>query len=224
MNFSNFEDRELRDALAARVRRQVSDPDAGDRLAAYLFEVALTWRPEEISLDSIDTIIAFSFGLRNEDETDPMAVAGPVNEEIAAVVADLANRRPQAKVYAQWEIARVLHGRYGLTRAFSVERVRDANGIIYLSTRGVAEGAIAHAGNVPAALGTVATVGHHDHAWRCVDVCRRLGLDAWVAQGVALPTRYDGQSLQNFTHSADVWQIYDLAIRIGEERQRRIGG
>ena len=223
MNGLTAEEERLRTAMALRLRRQLSDPDAADRLAAWLLEVALTWRPVETQVASIDTIIAFSFGLREEDPSDPMAVAGPVNKELAALVASLAARLPEAKIYAQWEIARVLHGRYGLKQVVSIERVVNGKGIVYLSTRGVAEGAIADAGGDPAALGRVCAVGHHDHAWRCADVCRRLGLDAYVAADVPLPMSYDEHSIQNFTRSADIWQIYDLAVRVSEERHRLIG-
>jgi hypothetical protein len=37
-------------------------------------------------------------------------------------------------------------------------------------------------------------------------ICRRLGTDAYAADGV--------QSVQNCTHTPDIWQIYDLAIRV----------
>jgi hypothetical protein len=210
-------------AMVERLQGQLSDPAAAARLAQYLFDVALTWRPATVALDQVDTIIAFSLGLREEVDGDPMAVAGPVNEEIAGIVADMAAKRPEAQIYAQWEIARVLHHRYGLAEVFSVERVINERGMVYLSTQGVAEGAIAEAGSDPAALGITAAVGHHDHAWRCVDMCRRLGIDAYVAEGVQLATGYDARSAQNFTHTPDIWQIYDLAIRVGQERGKLIG-
>jgi hypothetical protein len=218
------DDQALFGALTARLQGQLSDPKAAEAFARYVYDVVLTWRPPAIPVETADTVIAFSLGLRAEDVDDPMAVAGPVNEQITAAVVEIARRNPAIRVFAQWEIARVLHLRHGMTNAFSVERVVTPEGTTYLSTRGVAEGAIVEAGGDPSALGKTVVAGHHDHAWRCVDVCRRLGIDAYAPEGIPLATGYDDQSLQNFTHSPDVWQIYDLAIRIGEERVRRIGG
>jgi len=216
------EDEALRAAIARRLRGQLSDAAAADRLAAILFDTALTWRPEEIEVEDADTVIAFALGLREEDPAHPIAVAGPVNEEIAASVMAIVEKRPGVRVYAQWEIARVLHGRFGLDQAVSIERQNGPDGELYLSTWGVAEQSIAHGGGT-AALGKVLAVGHHDHVWRCVQFCRVLGLDAYAPADIALAKSYDEKSTQRFTLTADDWIIYDLCVRMQGERHRQMG-
>jgi hypothetical protein len=220
---SEDENTQLKLLLSRRLQDQTSDPEAADRLAKSIFDVALTWRPDETPVQTVDTIIAFALGLREEVPDEPMAVAGPVNEDIAASVVALANQRPGVRIYAQWEIARVLHGKYNLANAVSIERQSDENGQLYLSTWGVAQQAIDDVGGDPSALGKVAVMAHTDHAWRCVNFCRALGIDAYVASGISLATGYDPLSVQPFTITADNWLIYDLALRVGGERQRILG-
>ncbi|MEJ1964522.1 MAG: hypothetical protein WDO56_24420 [Gammaproteobacteria bacterium] len=216
-------DEEVIAAVTRRLVAQVSDPAAAARLARYLFDVVLTWRPPTIPVASIDSIIAYSLGFRLHEDESIEPAPGPINEQLADCMAKLAAAVPRAKLYAQWEVARVLHSKHGLENVVSIERVYTEKGeMTYLSTAGVTEQILTMAGG-PASLGRTVVIGHHDHAWRCWDVCKRRGIDAYAAEGLQLPADYDPLSGQSFTRSADVWQIYDLAVRIGEERRRLIG-
>ncbi|MEJ0037964.1 MAG: hypothetical protein WDO68_18125 [Gammaproteobacteria bacterium] len=216
-------DEEVISAVTRRLVAQVGDPAAAARLAQYLFDVALTWRPPTIPVASIDSIIAYSLGFIDREDPTLEPLPGPINEQLADCMAKLVAAAPRAKRYAQWEVARVLDSKYGMKDVVSLERLyTDKGEMIYLSTAGVTDQILEREGG-PAALGKTAVIGHHDHAWRCWDVCKRRGIDAYAAEGLQLPTDYDPRSGQNFTRNADVWQIYDLAIRIGDQRRRLIG-
>ena len=128
---------------------------------------------------------------RNDGQVTP----GPMNENLAAVVAELMGRRP-VPVYAQWEVAEVLRTAHGLTDVVAIEPDLDAAGQRqYVSTVGVAQKAVAAAPQ-PDGLGRVGVVAYYDHAKRCVDTSVAAGMDAAVPAEAELPTEYDPESGQ----------------------------
>jgi hypothetical protein len=147
-----------------------------------------------------------------------MAEPGPVNEALADAVAALLAIRP-VPVHAQWEVARILERKHGLTGVISVLPMLSPSGeIIYLSTVDVARAAVAAEPSGADAMGPVAVVAHLDHAGRCVEVSRAAGMDAFVAADVALPAFYDPLSGQTWTRRRDLYRLHDLCAGLFTRR------
>ncbi|UXN75397.1 hypothetical protein N8D56_11795 [Devosia sp. A8/3-2] len=169
---------DIQQAMADHLAVELGDQTAADGLAEILFKDALTRSAPTVAPAAIKTIVAFAFGNRPNTEsgntpTDGTAQLalpdpGPINALLADKVAEISAVQPEAKIYAQWEIARYLVDKHKLTQTVSIEPVINADGTItYLSTVGVAEAIIADAGSAEA-LGQIAVVGHRDHSKRCV--------------------------------------------------------
>ena len=192
------------------VRRELA-PTSGATSSKFLELTAPDSARRTLPLVTVSTVLAFAFG--NRDDGRP----GPVNEALAAVVADIA-LATGAKVIAQWEIADVLVATHGLPAAgaTAIRPVRQADGtVVYLSTRGVVEAAVAIAGGADQ-LGPTAVVAHADHAQRCLRRCRSLGVDARLPEGVELPKIYDPESGQPWTRSRDRYREHERKMAARE--------
>ncbi len=158
-----------------------------------------------------DTILAFAFG--NCDDGRP----GPVNEALAALVANLW-QITDARIIAQWEIADVLMGEHGMSVdvVTAIHPVRQGDGtVVYLSTRGVAEAAVA-IGGAAKGLGSTVVVAHVDHAQRCLRHCQAVGIDARLPDDFELPLIYDPESGQPWTRSRDRYLEHECKMAARE--------
>ena len=204
----------LQTLLAEHLAAELDDRATGEALARALLEIGLTWRAPTVAPADIRTIIAFTFGNRMAPSGN--RTPGPVN----AALADFAVRLHEAsgaRVWAQWEVAEAIGGRLGADALVAIYPERDAAAEPrFLSTGGVVEAVVSRSGG--AALGTVGVVALRDHAWRCVELCRRHGLQAGVPEGWALAERYDAASGQPWTRERLVYLLHDLHCRALDRR------
>ncbi len=207
--------------MSAKLNAQLDDAATVDAIVPAMTDVGFTWALPTVPAAQIGAIVAYSFGNRpnaasgNTSSTGGNQSAlpdpGPVNEALADAVYRIRQLKP-IKVYAQWEIARFLVSKYGLGADVlsSIEPVIASDGsIVYLSTAGVAAVAVSRAGGA-AAMGTVAVVGHRDHAKRCIQTSRQAGMQAAAVAEVPLPTTYDPQSGQPWTRNRSLYLVHDM--------------
>ena len=218
-----MENAALQGLLAAALEAQLGDRETAEITARRILETALSWTPPTAPMARLDGIIAYAFGNRLRPAAaasvdapldERLADPGPVNAGLADIVAALHRLRP-VRIYAQWEIARVLRDRHALQEVVSIEpELGDDGRIIYLSTDGVARAAAAldRARADPAAA--LAVVAHHDHARRCVQITRAAGFAAFVAAEVPLPSDYDPQSGQTWTRRRDIYLLHDMLAQL----------
>lgn len=215
----------LHRAMSITLTHELGSAPAAAAIEPILYDVSVVWDLPLVPAASIDSIVAYAFGNRpNADSgvTDPnggtqvaLPDPGPTNELLADAVHAIYTLKP-VMIYAQWEIARFLVSKYGMTpeQVYSVEPIINADGTItYLSTDGVALDAIHHAGSA-AALGQVAVVGHRDHAKRCIQVSESRGMNAGVAAEVPLPVEYDAESGQAWTRNRGLYLVHDMYAQL----------
>jgi hypothetical protein len=209
-------------ALAARLGKEWKDPAlaneivAGlspDTLASFeakvpLAQVAtspfLAYRPKPIPAKSVDGLIVYSFG--NRVDANGAVTAGPTNEALATTVRAFVKQHP-VPVYAQHEVAQFLTGVPNVT---SIDEVVGPDGkVVYLSTAGVVDQA-----KQKGAHGTVGVVCFADHAGRCLLTTEKAGLTAGLVKGITLPSTYDPQSGQPWTHDRKSYLQTDLLGRL----------
>lgn len=214
-------DAALAEQMTAKLTAQLGDAQTASAIEPALMDVGFTWDLPTTSAAAIDTIVAYSFGNRPNAESGNTSSSGgnqaalpdpgPVNEALADTVHQILLRKP-VPVFAQWEIARFLVSKYGLasSQLTSIEPVIAADGsITYLSTDGVAAAIVAMRGTA-AALGTVAVVGHRDHAKRCIITSRGRGMNAFAVAEVPLPVGYDPESGQPWTRNRPLYLVHDM--------------
>ena len=156
----------ITDELAAHLSRELGDPGAARRLAAYLRDDVLAWRPPMIAAAQIRSIFAFTFG--NRMLANGNREPGPVNEALAEVAIAL-HRTTGAPIFAQWEVAAAIGGRAKPVAPIYPGRDERAEPV-YLSTGGVVEEIARHG-----AEGPVGVVAFADHLYRAVATSRRCG-------------------------------------------------
>lgn len=218
----------FRDALVARLGAELGDealaaelvdaigPDAVARLRAEVgAEVAthplLAYRPPTVPTDEVDSLVVFAFG--NRLAADGSLASGPVNEALADATADFVADHP-VPVFAQWEVADLLLAA-GVDEVTSIDPDTGPDGeVVYLSTAGVADKAVALADEQGVELGRVGVVCFADHAGRCVLTADGAGMDAAVPEGVDLPSTYDPQSGQEWTRERLAYLTTDLQGRL----------
>lgn len=204
----------------AAIATQVVDALGADALArlearvplgAVATDPLLSYRPATVPAERIDSIVAYSFGLR--DDGAGTLTPGPVNEQIAAAIEAFVTGHP-VPVFAQWEIAEVLAAA-GVPGVTSIEPDTAADGsVVYLSTAGVAAKAKALAAEAGIELGTVGVFGFADHLVRCVMTTEAAGMTAAVPAGVTYPSAYDPQSAQPWTRDRATYLTTDLLGRL----------
>ena len=225
-------DEELTRQLRGRLAAQLGDEASAEQILPYILDFALTWLPPVAPIGELDLIIAYGFGNRpnaasGETPTDgsnqtALPDPGPVNEQLADTVMAVYARKPMP-VYAQWEIARFLHAKHGLSQAVSIEPIIAADGsITYLSTDGVAAKVLELNGNNPAAMGKVGVVGFRDHIKRCVQTTQGRRMQAFAPAGIDMPGTYDPQSGQAWTRRRDLYLLHDMYAQVATLRGRQI--
>lgn len=168
--------------------------------------------PPTVPDDEVDSLVVYAFG--NRVAADGTLSPGPTNEALAQVVEDVVAEHP-VPVFAQWEVAGLL-AESGVGDITSIDPDTGPDGeVVYLSTAGVAEKAVALAQQQGVDLGQVGVIGFADHAVRCVLTSRAAGMaDAAVPEGVDLPTEYDPQSGQEWTRDRETYLLTDLQGRL----------
>ncbi|EMD9438666.1 hypothetical protein WL99_34025 [Burkholderia cepacia] len=207
--------------MSAKLNAQLGDAATVGAIQPALTDVGFAWDLPTMPAAQAGAIVAYSFGNRpnaasgNTSSTGGNQSAlpdpGPVNEALADAVYRIRQLKP-VKVYAQWEIARFLVSKYGMGADVlsSIEPVIASDGtIVYLSTAGVAAEAVSRAGGA-AAMGSVAVVGHRDHAKRCIQTSQQAGMKAAAVAEVPLPARYDPQSGQPWTRNRSLYLVHDM--------------
>ncbi|MGS0891642.1 hypothetical protein ACVBGC_03640 [Burkholderia stagnalis] len=211
--------------MSAKLTAQLGDAAAVAAILPALTDVGFTWDLPAMPAAQAGAIVAYSFGNRpnaasgntssNGGNQAALPDPGPVNEALADAVYRIRQLKP-VKVYAQWEIARFLVSKYGMGADVlsSIEPVIASDGtIVYLSTAGVAAEAVSRAGGA-AAMGSVAVVGHRDHAKRCIQTSRQAGMQAAAVAEVPLPTLYDPQSGQPWTRNRGLYLVHDMYAQL----------
>ena len=198
---------ELVDAVGtdavARLRAEVGDEVATHPLLAY--------QPPTVADEAVDSLVVFAFG--NRVAADGSLSPGPVNQDLADVTAAFVAEHP-VPVFAQWEVADLLI-EAGVPDVTSIEPDTGPDGeVIYLSTAGVAEKAVALADEQGVDLGQVGVICFADHAGRCVLTAEGAGMDAAVPEGVDLPSTYDPRSGQDWTRERLAYLTTDLQGRL----------
>lgn len=168
--------------------------------------------PPTVPDDEVDSLVVYAFG--NRVAADGTLSPGPTNEALAQVVEDVVAEHP-VPVFAQWEVAGLL-AESGVGDITSIDPDTGPDGeVVYLSTAGVAEKAVALAQQQGVDLGQVGVIGFADHAVRCVLTSRAAGMaDAAVPEGVDLPTEYDPESGQEWTRDRETYLLTDLQGRL----------
>ncbi len=196
------------EALVRHLAAELGDPGTAEALARLLAEDALSWRAPEVAPARIGTILAFTFGNRMEPSGN--RTPGPVNAALAGVAAAV-HRATGAPVHAQWEVAEALAG----VPVVPIWPARDARAEpLYLNTADTVA-AFLRAAPAPGLVGIVA---HRDHAMRCVMIARRMGLEAGVPAGFAMPVAYDPESGQPWCRSRLAYLMHDVALRAADRR------
>jgi len=217
---------EVQKALARKLAEDLGDMTTADKLALIQTDVGFTWSLPTLPVAQMNSIVAYSFGNRpnaasgNTSSSGAAQAAlpdpGPLNELLADAVFAI-YRLKTMPIYAQWEIARFLASKYGLSSptVFSVEPIVNPDGsITYLSTQGVAAAIVARVGKA-SALGNVAVVGHRDHAKRCIETSILTGMStSYAAAEVALPLVYDPLSGQPWTRNRSLYLVHDMYAQL----------
>lgn len=225
-------DAELQRQMNARLAVQLKDTAAAEQISPQVLDFALTWQPPTIAVSRLNRIVAYGFGNRpnaqsgntptNGGNQAALPDPGPVNEKLADTVHAIYQQHP-VKVYAQWEIARFLKSKYGLTDMVSIEPVTNPDGsITYLSTDGVAAKVVELEQNNATAMGVVGVIGFRDHVKRCVLTSRDRGMNAFAPEGVEMPGEYDAQSGQSWTRRRDLYLLHDMSAQVQRLRAMAI--
>jgi hypothetical protein len=205
----------LEAVLVEHLTAELGERAAAEALARALLEIGLSWRAPAVPLAEVRTIIGFTFG--NRMAPNGNRTPGPVNEALADLAVRL-HAATGARVWAQWEVAEAIGRRLTGDALRAIYPERDAQAEPHFrSTGGVVEAVVRAAGG-SAGLGTVAVLAVRDHAWRCVELCRRHGLQAGAPAGWALPELYDAESGQPWTRARLAYLLHDVHCRALDRR------
>gem|GEM_PF-687951 len=212
--------------LAAAVSASVGD-DVLARLnaiagAALLTHPVLSFTPETMPDDDVESLWVFAFGYRfapgvappPDGGVPPMEalIPGPVNEALARAAADFVAEHP-VPVVAQQEVAQLLE-ELGVDDVVSVGPDVAADGsVTYLSTAGVVDKGLRLAAEAGVEPGVAGLVCFADHAVRCQMTTVAAGLNGAVPAGVSLPRDYDPESGQPWTRDRVTYVATDLLAR-----------
>lgn len=210
----------LRDALTGRITAGGAVPDAEtvDRVSRSVADALAPAPAEPVTgpLAEVDVLIAWAFGDRPAPEdADPLRTTnapGPINEELAKVVAELVAVSP-VPVVAQWEIAYFLQ-KWNIPDVTSVELPRVLDGIVVpiISTDDITTAA---RDAYPDAR-VAGVIAHHDHADLCIDSAGIVGdfARAYVPAEATLPTDYDPESTQAWTRDRQTWMTFSSVLGV----------
>ncbi len=170
----------------------------GDRVT--IEEVATTplldYTPDRTPDDQIDSLVVFDFAYR--DDGAGGRIPSPANQEMATAVETFVADHP-VPVFAQTSAAGLLIAA-NVPNVVSLDADVGPDGqLVYLSTAGAADKAVAQAAAMNTAMGTVGVVAFSDHLGRSVLTAEAAGMDATVAESMQMPSTYDAQSAQPWT-------------------------
>ena len=204
-------DSDIKTAVEKYLADELDDSIVAKKLAAILVENILAWKTPTLATEQITTIIAYAFG--NRILPNGNRLPGPMNEALADLAVQL-HKQTNAPVYAQWEIAEAIGDRIAAEKLIVINPLLDAQAnIVYLSTAGVASAIIKNNGN-PQKLGKVAVIAFNDHLYRCIQISRNAGMDAYAPEDYAMPNNYDSQSGQPWTRNRLAYLVTDIKARI----------
>jgi hypothetical protein len=205
--------------LEEYLAHELDDVSIAHELATMIAEHLLVWKAPTIAPAQITAIIAYAFG--NRILPNGNRLAGPVNEALADLVVQL-YEQTQVSVYAQWEIAQMIGDRIPADRLIVINPTLDAvANVVYLSTVDVASTIVKSVGGAHK-LGTVAVIAFSDHLYRCIQVSRAAGMDAYVPEGYTMPTAYDSLSGQPWTRNRLIYIMNDIKARLNNYCAQRI--
>ncbi len=197
--------------LEEHLAHELDDTLIAHELAMLVAEHVLVWQAPTIAPAQITAIVAYAFG--NRILPNGNRLPGPVNEALADLVVKLYTQI-KVPVYVQWEIAEMIGNRISSDAMTVINPALDAvANVVYLSTADVASTIITSAGGAHQ-LGTVAVIAFSDHLYRCIQVSRSAGMDAYAPEGYAMPTTYDSLSGQPWTRSRLTYLASDIKARI----------
>ena len=208
----------LRQEMVAALASDLDDRATAVTEVPRILDICFTWEPPTVEVAEVDFLVAYSFGNRapagGGDPTKVLYEPGPVNESLADTVARV-RRRKDVPVYAQWEIAHFLTGKYGMKDVTAINPVIAADGTItYLSTYGAAAQVVAARKSLPGGIGTAGVIGFRDHVKRCVETTRLAGVpDSGAPAGYRMPGSYDPQSGQAWTRTRDLYLVHDMSAQ-----------
>jgi hypothetical protein len=207
-------DNELRAAIVQWLTAQGLD-DVSEFLADVLFKYCLSWAVPSANTSEIDGIVAFAFGNRVDDLANRSP--GPINKLLADKLVHYYSRCPR-KVWAQWEIARLVDARIPSTDLTIIYPIHDraTDSVEFLSTKGVLKQVEKQ---LPKGK-TVLVIAHRDHLWRCVHFTEQFGYRVVAAQD-DMPSDYDPESGQLWTTSRDRYVLNDIISRLRTFRDER---
>lgn len=200
--------------MRAVLASELDDRNTAEVLIPHVYDVGLDWHPETAPPHGVrlrrGVCLRQPPPVGGGDPTKVRYEPGPVNEQLADTVAKVRARR-DVPVYAQWEIARFLDSKYGMSDVTSMEPVIAPDGsITYLSTDGVAAQVLEARMKAPGGIGTACVIGFRDHHKRCVQTTRDRGMKAYAPHGFAMPHTYDSESGQAWTRRRDLYLVHDM--------------
>lgn len=198
---------QMTDYLASQLENDVATADID---APHILDFALSWQPPQIKISQIDRIVAYAFGYRPAITGSAFPEPGPTNAMLADTVYAVYKKHP-VKVYAQWEIARVLQSKYNIPNLVSIEPAVNAKGgVTDLSTDAMAAAIVKMEGGNAAAMGVVGVIGFRDNLKTCVLTSQGRGMNAYALDGVRMPKQYDPQSVPVYTRRRDLYLLNDM--------------
>lgn len=202
---------ELGLALRERLAEQLDNRDLAQHYVDVLWQLALPWKEVSPRPANTNLFMVFAFGQRRDPNGNalPDPVVSPL---LKRLLNQLAARLHCNQGYVQWEIEQAEGPPIpdGMKIVRPTPNEEDAT-IHYLSTVDVCAKAAKEVAD-PKNL-TVCVLGHRHHAWRCVQIVRSFGFQAW-APYEELPAIYDKESSQWWCRSAEAYIIHDLISRL----------
>ncbi|HEM7310305.1 TPA: hypothetical protein U2K59_003039 [Acinetobacter baumannii] len=216
-------DAELQRQMLGKLTTELNDATLANTETQYLFNTLFNWTFSTLDLDSINTIVAYSFGYRPAINGNTMPESGPINEQIADAVYIL-YQMTQVLIYAQWEVASILKSKYHLDddKVISVGTpTLNENGIVTASLDQVAM-TISTETNSGATLGNVAIITHADQQTLAINISKIHGIKAVIPKGITMPLDYDVYTMPAQNRRKDLYILSNLSTRMGILRAQLI--
>lgn len=198
---------QMTDYLASQLENDIATAEID---APHILDFALSWQPPEIKISQVERIVAYAFGYRPATTGSSFPDPGPTNAMLADTVYAVYKKNP-VKVYAQWEIAKVLQSKYNIPNLISIEPTVNAKGgVTDLSIDAMAAAIVKMEGGDATAMGIVGVIGFRDNLKTCVLTSRGRGMNAYALDGVRMPGEYDPQSVPVSTRRRDLYLLNDM--------------
>ncbi|VTX75227.1 hypothetical protein [Acinetobacter ursingii] len=216
-------DAELKRQMLGKLTTELNDATLANTQTQNLFKTLFNWDTATFDLNTINTIVAYSFGYRPALNGNTMPESGPINEQIADAVYMLYQMNP-VLIYAQWEVASILKSKYHLEsdKVISVANPTiNTNGVVTASIDQVADMIVKKA-NSAIGLGKVAIFTHADQQSLAIDISKIYGMNAAIPKGIVMPISYDIDALPAQNRRRDLYILTNLSTRMGLLRTQLI--